>query len=417
MPDAPAPENATFLHAGRQLPPLRPARRPRRPARRRLDLPRLRPQPRPRPPLRRREDRLPHPRLRPPRRRRDRRPHARRRSAPAAARAPARRPPRPPLRPPPLARAPRPHPRRHPPRPHPGRRRDARGRRRPRRRRRAPPPPLPRRPQRRLPLALPRRPPRRPRHRRRASQPGAYRLTFAPTIRLESADADGRRHGLTALLHLLHGATTQPADLPLPRHRHDRGRPALRLARLPPRRLAPVLAGRRRPPLPRHPRLVPDERLPLAPDRRRGLALRGPGPAHPHHHRRHPRRRRGPPAAARRPLRHPHPVLHHRAKSTPSSPTPPRLGIEIVPEVDIPGHSTAMLAAAPPPRRPRRAAELRLGPGLRQQRPQPRHRGDLRRPRPRLRRHGRPLPLAPHPHRRRRGGEELAGWPPPSPAR
>lgn len=36
---------------------------------------------------------------------------------------------------------------------------------------------------------------------------GAYRLAFAPTIRLESSDADGRRHGLVALLHLLHGAT------------------------------------------------------------------------------------------------------------------------------------------------------------------------------------------------------------------
>ena len=261
-------------------------------------------------------------------------------------------------------------------------------------------------------------PPRRLRHRRRASRPAPTASTFAPTIRLAAADADGRRHGLTALLHLLHGATTAARDLPLPGHRHHRGRPALRLARLPPRRLAPLLAGRRRPPLPRHPRLVPDERLPLAPDRRRGLALRGPGPAHPHHHRRHPRRRRPAPAAARRPRRHPHPVLHHRRAPRRRRPRRrPRHRDRPRGRHPRPLHRDARRPARTSPT-PTSRRELPLGPGLPQQRPQPRDRGDLRRPRPASSTPWSPLfPSPPHPHRRRRGGEATPGSPRPSPAR
>lgn len=46
--------------------------------------------------------------------------------------------------------------------------------------------------------------------------PGAYRLSFAETIRLESADDAGRRHGLTALLQMLHGATERPETFRFP---------------------------------------------------------------------------------------------------------------------------------------------------------------------------------------------------------
>ena len=408
MPDAPPPENATFL--------LRDANYHRFAPPEGLALPpggawtfrARRPQPLALPPRRRRQDRLPHPRRRPPRRCRGRRPQ------PVAARQPERRPPGCPRAassrpspsspgPPALDLAPgdtprRPHrpPTTPPPRTPP-----------------PSPPPAPCTAASSPPPAPPSRSPRSPAAARSPSpptpslKPAAYRLTFAPTIRLDSADADGRRHGLTALLHLLHGATTEPATFRFPATGtiEDAPRYAWRGCHLDVSRHFWPAAGR--PPLPRHPRLVPDERLPLAPDRRRGLALRGPGPAHPHHGRRHPRRRRPAAPAARRPRRHPHPVLHHGRAPRASLPTPPPSASRSSPRSTSP--ATPPRCSPPfrtsPTRTSRR--QLPLGAGLSQQRAQPRDRGHLRRPRPGLRRAGRHLPVAPHPYRRRRGGEEL----------
>ena len=348
-----------------------------------------RPQPRALPPRRRRQDRLCHARRRHPCRRRGRRPRCSgRASEPPPALLPEGRLDLP------FALCPGPRASTLAPgddslRPHPGRRRD----RRRRSRALAAAGALHRRlfPAARAAVSLSpvaARPPRRLRHRRRLA-PGGYRLTFAPDDPPRDSDADGRRHGLTALLQLLHGASTEPGPSASPRPAPSRtprattGAAATSTSR--------ATSGRpRTSPLPRHPRLVPDERLPLAPDRRRGLALRGPGPA-----------RRSPPSA---PPAAPTPRCCRSSATRPPSRTQfyttaelrghrrprrrPRHRGRPRGRHPRPLHRDARRPAAP--RRPRRAAgELPLGPGLPQQRAQPRDRGHLRRPRPRLRRAGR----------------------------
>lgn len=176
--------------------------------------------------------------------------------------------------------------------------------------------------------------------------PAAYRLDFGPTITLAASGPDGRRHGLVALLHLLHGATTRPgcfrfpaagviADAPrydwrgchldVSRHFWPAGDVT---------RFLDILAWHRMNVF--HWHLTDDEgwrfETPGLPSLTTVGATRGAdGPLLP---------QLGDGAAARTQfyttaeLRT---VVAHAAA----------LGIEVVPEVDIPGHSTAMLAALP----------------------------------------------------------------------
>ncbi len=177
-------------------------------------------------------------------------------------------------------------------------------------------------------------------------KPGGYRLTFAETIRLESADGDGRLHGLVALLHLLHGATGQPGTFRFPATGtvEDAPRYGWRGCHLDVsrhfwpaedvQRFLDILAWYRMNVF--HWHLTDDEgwRFEVA-----GLptlttigATRGAdGPLLP---------QLGDPAASRTRFYRTdelEAVVAHAAS----------LGIEVVPEVDIPGHSTAMLAALP----------------------------------------------------------------------
>ena len=80
-----------------------------------------------------------------------------------------------------------------------------------------------------------------------------------------------------------------------------------------------------------------------------------------------------------------------------------RLGIEVVPEIDVPGHCYAMLQALPRLRDPDETGTLLFRAGLSQQLPEPGTRRNLRRSRSDLRRADRSLSLQDHPHRSRRG--------------
>ena len=82
------------------------------------------------------------------------------------------------------------------------------------------------------------------------------------------------------------------------------------------------------------------------------------------------------------------------------------LGIEVVPEVDLPGHCFAALAGASRAARSRRRVGCGERPALRRQRAQPGCRRDVAVPRGGVRRAGRPFPVAVAAPRRRRG----AAW-------
>ena len=179
-----------------------------------------------------------------------------------------------------------------------------------------------------------------------ALAPGAYRLNFAAAICLESADAEGRRHGLVALVQLLHGATARPETFRFPATGviEDAPRYAWRGCHLDVcrhfwpaqdvRRFLDILGWYRLNIF--HWHLTDDEgwrfEVPGLPSLTTIGATRGAdGPLLP---------QLGDPAASRtqfyttEELRA---LVAHAAS----------LGIEVVPEIDIPGHSTAMLAALP----------------------------------------------------------------------
>ncbi len=179
-----------------------------------------------------------------------------------------------------------------------------------------------------------------------AMAPSAYRLSFGPTIRLESAGADGCRHGLTALLHLLHGAATAPDLYRFPASGviDDAPRYGWRGCHLDVSRhfwpaedvmrVLDILAWHRLNVF--HWHLTDDEgwrfEVPGLPALTTIGATRGAdGPLLP---------QLGDPAAPRTQFYTTadlHAVVAHAAG----------LGIEVVPEIDIPGHSAAMLAALP----------------------------------------------------------------------
>ena len=69
-------------------------------------------------------------------------------------------------------------------------------------------------------------------------------------------------------------------------------------------------------------------------------------------------------------------------------------GVVLVPEIDLPGHSFAALAALPVLRRSARHERRGQRPALRRQRPEPRHPDDVGAARGGVRRAGRPVPVA-----------------------
>lgn len=179
-----------------------------------------------------------------------------------------------------------------------------------------------------------------------ALAPAAYRLDFDPTITLAAADADGRRHGLVALLHLLHGAATRPDDFRFPATGtiEDAPRYGWRGCHLDVsrhfwpaadvRRFLDILAWYRMNVF--HWHLTDDEgwrfEVPGLPTLTTTGATRGAdGPLLP---------QLGDPAAIRTQFYTTPELTSVVAHAT-------ALGIEVVPEVDIPGHSTATLAALP----------------------------------------------------------------------
>ena len=189
-----------------------------------------------------------------------------------------------------------------------------------------------------------------------ALPPGGYALAFGGPVVLAHADADGRRHGLVALAQMAHAARTD-ARFALPREGRiaDRPRHAWRGAHLDAARnfrrapevarLIDVLAWHRMNRL--HLHLTDDEgwRLPIAahPQLTEVGAVRGRGRPLPPQFADGPAGQEGHYTAAElRAL-----VAHGHA-----------LGVEIVPEIDVPGHATALLAALPELRDPEEAPGL-----------------------------------------------------------
>jgi hexosaminidase len=190
-----------------------------------------------------------------------------------------------------------------------------------------------------------------------AAPRGGYRLDFAPGgITLASADPAGRAAGLTALAQIARGAATDPDRFRLPREGYIEDRPRFdwRGAHLDVSRhfwpeaqvmrFLDILAWHRMNVF--HWHLTDDEgwRLEIAALPRLTTigAVRGPGLALPgqHGHIARPYAGRYAQAQVRR-------IVAHAA----------RLHIDVVPEIDIPGHSTAALAAYPHLRDPDEPAD------------------------------------------------------------
>lgn len=176
--------------------------------------------------------------------------------------------------------------------------------------------------------------------------PGAYRLGFAATIRLESGDDDGRRHGLVALLHLLHGATERGEVFRFPASGviEDAPRYGWRGCHLDVsrhfwpkedvRRFLDILAWYRLNVF--HWHLTDDEAWRF--EVRAFPELTSVGATRGADARLLPQL--GDPAAERT-------DFYTQAELRDLVAHAMRLGIEVVPEIDIPGHSTALLTALP----------------------------------------------------------------------
>ena len=175
--------------------------------------------------------------------------------------------------------------------------------------------------------------------------PGGYRLDFGETVTLTHGDADGLRHGLIALSQMTHAARTDPRFrvpaagyiLDHPRHAWrgchlDVARNFMEARRV--ARVVDILAWHRMTRL--HWHLSDDEgwRLPSEafPDLPRIGGRRGPGGALPPQYADGPEGQSGHYTAA-----------DVRALVAQAA----ELGLTVLPEIDMPGHMTALLAAVP----------------------------------------------------------------------
>ena len=178
----------------------------------------------------------------------------------------------------------------------------------------------------------------------------------------------------------------------------------------PSRRRPPLLLGRGDRAVPRDPRLEQAQRLPLAPERRRGLARRDRGLPRAHREGRLARLRHAHPAAPRQRPRALRWLLHQGRPCATSSRSRTASASTSSPRSISPATATRMLAGAAAAPRSGRERALPLDPELSQQLPQPRRRcglsGARDDPRRALRRCSRQQVL---PRRRRRGSGRCLG--------
>ena len=218
----------------------------------------------------------------------------------------------------------------------------------------------------------------------------------------------GRQYGLTTLAQLLDGARREPGKFRFPVAGTISDAAALRLARLPSRRLPAVLPGGRCDAADRYPRLVQAQHLPLASDRRRGMAAGDQGLSAVDHDRRpaRPGRTACCRSSAMAPSRSAASI--RRTMSGTSSRTRWR-------SASRSSRRSIFPATAPPRshrpagsgRRPGGAGELPFRPGLSQQCAQPGRAATYEFLGEGLRRNGRAVSLRLYPYRRRRGGERF----------
>ena len=222
--------------------------------------------------------------------------------------------------------------------------------------------------------------------------------TFVARRAPKSPAAPGRASstGSSRWAQIQRGARLHPQSFSFPTEGRIEDAPRHGLARLPSRRGAALLFARGGRAVPRHPRLEQAQRLPLAPvsddeawrveidaypraDRKGRLARPRPG-----------RCRRCSAPGRSRPA-----ATTARTTSARIVALGEEFGIEIVPEIDVPGHCYAMLQALPQLKDPGENGLYHSIQAFPEQLPQPGGRGRLRRDRDDLRRDDRALPLAP----------------------